>query len=81
MFKNYLKIRGAMLVIISLLLAIPITYYLMNNLLQNYQFKTQSSWWIFAAAGIGVLLITLLRVSFQAIKAAFVNLVKSLRTE
>lgn len=69
------------LVIISLLIAIPVSYYFMYNWLQNFQYKTQISWWIFAAAGFGALMITLLTVSFQAIKAAIANPVKSLRTE
>ncbi len=70
-----------MLVIISLLIATPAAYYFMHNWLQNYQYRTEISWWVFAAAGVGALLITLLTVSFQAIKAAIANPVKSLRTE
>ena len=70
-----------MLVIISLIIAIPVGYFFMHNWLQNYQYRTYMSGWIFAAAGTGALLITLLTVSFQAIKAALANPVKSLRTE
>ncbi len=70
-----------MLVVISLIIAIPVAYLFMHSWLQNYQYRTNISWWIFAAAGIGALLITLLTVSFQAIKAAIANPVKSLRTE
>jgi len=69
------------LVIISLLTAIPIAYYFMHNWLQNYQYHTELSGWIFVAAGLGAMVITLLTVSFQAIKAAIANPVKSLRTE
>jgi ABC-type antimicrobial peptide transport system permease subunit len=69
------------LVIISLLIAIPTAYYFMNNWLQNYQYRTQLSGWIFISAGLGTIAITLLTVSFQAIKAAVSNPVKSLRTE
>lgn len=69
------------IIFISFLIATPIAYYLMHNWLQNYQYRTNLSWWIFAAAGTGALLITLLTVSFQAIKAAIANPVKSLRTE
>ena len=69
------------LVFISLCIAAPIAYYLMHNWLQNYQYRTGISWWIFAAAGTGALVITLFTVSFQAIKAAIANPVKSLRTE
>jgi ABC-type antimicrobial peptide transport system permease subunit len=53
----------------------------MDKWLQNYQYRTELSWWLFAGAGIGALSITLLTVSFQAIKAAIANPVKSLRTE
>jgi len=69
------------LVFISLLIAVPIAYYFMHNWLQEYQYRAPLSWWIFVAAGVGALAITLLTVSFQAIKAAVANPVKSLRTE
>ena len=71
----------AFLVIISLFIAAPIAYYFMHDWLQNYQYRADLSWWIFAAAGTGALLITLLTVSFQSIKAAIANPVKSLRAE
>jgi ABC-type antimicrobial peptide transport system permease subunit len=69
------------LIIVSLLVAIPIAYYLMYNWLQQYEYRSQISWWIFMSASIGALLITLLTVSYQAIKAALANPVKSLRNE
>jgi len=69
------------LVIISLLIAIPVSYYFMDKWLMNYQYKTPLSWWIFAAAGFSAIAITILTVSFQAIKAALANPVKSLRSE
>src|SRR5439155_16279178 len=68
-------------VIISFVIAVPASYYFMHNWLQNYNYRTQLFWWIFVAAGVGSLLITVLVVSFQAIKAAIANPVKSLRTE
>jgi len=71
----------AALVTISLFIAIPVAYYFMHNWLQDYQYRVALSWWIFAGAGTGALLITLLTVSYQAIKAAVANPVKSLRTE
>lgn len=70
-----------LIILISFLIATPIAYYFMHNWLQNYQYRTNLSWWIFAASGTGALLITLLTVTFQAIKAAIANPVKSLRTE
>ncbi|MEQ1584632.1 MAG: ABC transporter permease [Cyclobacteriaceae bacterium] len=69
------------LVIISCSLAIPISYYFMNSWLGQYEYRTFISWNIFAVTGIGALLITLLTVSFQAIKAALANPVNSLRSE
>ncbi len=69
------------LVLISLLIASPVAYYFMNSWMKEYTYHTNISWWIFTAAGAGVLIITLLTVSFQAIKAALANPVKSLRTE
>ena len=71
----------AMLVAISLFIATPVAYYFMHNWLRNYQYRAELSWWIFAAAAAGALVITLLTVSFQAIKTALVNPVKSLRME
>ena len=70
-----------LLVFISLIIAIPMGWYLMHNWLQNYQYRSEISWWIFAVAGVGILMITLLTVSFQSIKAALMNPVKSLKAE
>jgi len=69
------------LVFVSLLVAIPAAYYFMHNWLQGYEYHTQLSWWIFAATAIAAILITLITVSFQSIKAAMMNPVKSLRSE
>ncbi|RIV21298.1 ABC transporter permease [Fibrisoma montanum] len=69
------------LVLIAFLLATPLAYYAMSDWLQKYEYRTELSWWIFAASGAGALLITLLTVSFQSIRAALMNPVKSLRTE
>ncbi|MRH98988.1 FtsX-like permease family protein [Kriegella sp. EG-1] len=74
--KDFLK-----LVIISCFIAIPISYYVMNGWLQDYPYHVLLEWWIFALAVIGAMAITILTVSFQAIKAANANPVKSLRTE
>lgn len=69
------------LVAISLVIAIPLASYFMDKWLQNFTYRSGLSWWIFAAAGLGALLITLLTVSSQAIKAALANPVKALRSE
>lgn len=69
------------LVVISCLIAAPVAYYFMNNWLQKYPYRTEISWWIFVAATIGALAIAMLTVSYQAIKAAMMNPVKSLKTE
>ncbi|HEY2347483.1 MAG TPA: FtsX-like permease family protein, partial [Puia sp.] len=69
------------LVLISLCISVPLSYYGMNRWLQDYTYRDNISWWIFAAAGAGILLITLFTVSFQSIKAAFMNPVDSLRSE
>jgi putative ABC transport system permease protein len=69
------------LVGISFVIASPIAWYYMNQWLQDYPFRIDMNWWIFASAGAGALLITLLTVSYQAIRAALANPVKSLRTE
>jgi ABC-type lipoprotein release transport system permease subunit len=54
---------------------------MMNNWLMKYEYRTDISWWVFAVAGMGALVITLATVSYQAIKAALANPVNSLRTE
>lgn len=69
------------LVVISCLIAAPIAYYFMNEWLQKYTYHTEISWWIFALTGAGALFITLLTVSYQAVKAALMNPVKSLKSE
>ena len=69
------------LVVVSLLVAAPAAYYFMHNWLQGYEYHTQLSWWIFVATAIVSMLITLITVSFQSIKTAMMNPVKSLRSE
>ncbi len=69
------------LVIASCFIAIPLAYYYMDSWLNRYDYRTEISWWIFVATGAAALTITLLTVSFQAIKAARMNPVKSLRSE
>ena len=69
------------LVIISCCIAVPIAWYFLNDWLQQYEYRTPVSWWVFVAAATGALMITILTVSFQAIKAALANPIRSLRTE
>ncbi|WP_421813268.1 ABC transporter permease [Flagellimonas sp.] len=74
--KDFLK-----LVIISCFIAVPIAYYVMNGWLQEYPYRVILKWWIFALAMIGALAVTIVTVSFQAIRAAKSNPARSLRTE
>ena len=74
--KDFLK-----LVLIASVIAFPVAWWAMNKWLQNFAYRINMSWWVFAVAGLSALLIALLTVSFQAIKAAIANPVKSLRTE
>jgi ABC-type antimicrobial peptide transport system permease subunit len=69
------------LVLISCVIATPIAYFYLSDWLEKYEYRTNISWWIFVIAALGALAITLLTVSFQAIKAALMNPVKSLKTE
>ncbi|WP_317046727.1 ABC transporter permease [Spirosoma pollinicola] len=69
------------LVVIAFFIATPIAYFILSDWLQNYEYRTEMSWWIFAASGAGALIVTLLTVSFQSVKAALMNPVKSLRSE
>ena len=68
-------------IVISFLIATPIAWYAMQKWLQNFSYKTELSWWIFALAGVIALGIALLTVSFQSWKAATRNPVESLRYE
>ncbi|MDF0714873.1 ABC transporter permease [Muricauda sp. 334s03] len=74
--KDFLK-----LVVISCFIAVPIAYYVMNGWLQEYPYRVILKWWIFALAMMGALAVTILTVSFQAIRAAKSNPARSLRTE
>ena len=69
------------LVSIAFVIAGPLAWLVMNRWLQQFSYRVETSWWIFAAAGAVALLLALVTVSFQAIKAAMTNPVKSLRTE
>ena len=69
------------LIIVACIIAVPMAYYFMNSWLQNYEYRTNLSWWVFAATAMGSLVITLITVSYQAISAALMNPVKSLRSE
>ncbi len=70
-----------MLVLIAITIAIPIAWYMMSKWLEDYSYRIEIKWWIFALAGASAIVIALLTVSFQAVKAALANPVKSLRTE
>lgn len=69
------------LVILSIAIAIPLAWWAMSSWLQSYAYRINMQWWMFALAGLGAITIAMLTVSFQAIKAAINNPVKSLRTE
>ena len=69
------------LVIISLCVATPASYYFMGQWLQHYEYRTAMPWWVFGAAGAGAIIITLLTVSYQSIKAALMNPTKSLKQD
>ena len=73
---EFLKLTG-----ISILVAIPLAYYGMSQWLKSYPYQAPLSWWIFASAGAGIVIITLLTVSYQSLKAALMNPVRSLRSE
>lgn len=70
-----------LLVLLSIGIATPLAWYYLSHWLERYEYRTPISAWVFVASGLGALLITLLTVSFQSIKAALVNPVKSLRSE
>lgn len=69
------------LVLISCILAVPIAYHYLHGWLQQYKYHTEISWWVFGIAAFGAVAITLITVSFQAVRAATVNPMKSLKSE
>jgi len=74
--KDFLK-----LVILSSLISFPVAWYFMSKWLQDFAYRIQISWWVFIVAAVSAIFIALFTISFQAIKAALANPVKSLRTE
>lgn len=69
------------LVVLSCIIAAPLSYYILYNGIKQYEYKTEMGWWIFAYATVGALVITLLTVSYQSVRAALANPVNSLRSE
>jgi putative ABC transport system permease protein len=74
--KDFVK-----LVVIAIVIASPVAWWITDKWLQEYNYRINISWWVFALAGAAAIFIALVTVSFQAIKAAIANPVKSLRTE
>ena len=69
------------LVTAGMILAFPLSWFVMNQWLNNFAYKIEISWWMFFAAGFLSVVIALATVSFQSVKAALANPVKSLRAE
>jgi hypothetical protein len=78
---NLLSKEFVILILIAMLIASPVAWYVTNNWIQDFVYRISISWWVFVLAGSAALLIAMMTVSFQAIKAARANPVKSLRTE
>jgi putative ABC transport system permease protein len=74
--KDFIK-----LVFIAIVIASPVAWYFANKWLQNYAYKITLSWWLFALSGLGAVFVAILTISYQTIKAANANPVKSLRSE
>ena len=74
--KDFLR-----LVFISSVIAFPLSWWFMHKWLQNYQYRIAINWWVFVLAALLALLIALITISFQSVRAAVANPVKSLRTE
>jgi len=69
------------LVVVAFVIAIPVTWLAMHNWMQGFAYRTNISWWVFAAAGVLAIFISMITVGLQALKAALANPIKSLRTE
>jgi putative ABC transport system permease protein len=69
------------LVLVSILLSMPVAYYIMNIWLKGFEYRINIQWWIFVVAAVGAVMIALLTVSVQTIKVAMENPVDSLKSE
>jgi len=69
------------LVVLACLISVPVSWYVMNQWLQNFAYRISIEWWMFVCAGMMVLVIALVTVSARSIRAAMMNPVESLRTE
>ncbi|MBU1822333.1 MAG: ABC transporter permease, partial [Bacteroidetes bacterium] len=74
--RDFLK-----LVLVSIVIATPVAWYLMQNWMEDFQYRIGIEWWVFVVAALLALAVAFLTVSFQAVKAALMNPVKSLRSE
>jgi putative ABC transport system permease protein len=74
--RDFLK-----LVLIALILAAPVTWYLMDRWLQDFAFRIAIPWWVFAVAGMAAVVVAFVTVGYQSVKAALANPVESLRSE
>ena len=74
--KDFMKLSA-----IAIVIAFPVAWWTMSHWLQNYQYRIAIQWWVFVVTGIATILIALLTISFQTMKAAVSNPVRSLRTE
>ena len=73
---DFLKLVG-----LAILIASPFAYYFMNDWLDGFAYRIQITWWVFAFAGLLTILIAFATIGFQAIKAATINPIKSLKTD
>ena len=74
--KDFIK-----LVLIAILIATPLAWLAMHKWLEGFAYRQQMQWWVFALAGFAAMLIAFITISFQSIKAALSNPVKSLKSE
>ena len=78
---NLLATNFIKLVLVAFLIAVPVAWIAMNKWLENFAYRINISWMVFIIAGLAVMIITFLTISFQSVKAALANPVKSLRRE
>ncbi|MEM7484400.1 MAG: ABC transporter permease [Bacteroidota bacterium] len=76
-----LSIDFLKLILVSIVISVPVSWYFMSNWLATYEYRVSISWWTFALAGMLALLIAAFTISYQSVKAAITNPVKSLRIE
>ena len=73
--------KFASLVIVAVVIAVPVSYYLMNSWMENFAFRAEMQWWLYAISIVAAMVVALLTVSFHSLRAAAINPAETLKYE